>query len=1163
MILSAVGWALSWIGVQHPPRSSTILCYKCSFLDKTSVEERLHVPIGVKQKKHIRILLGIDQYGAQGLAKTLGITNLTSLFDFYKRNFDSKSVPAMTKQLGSAMFSQKAAASLVQTLEEMRVAELTNGPVAERMLLLSIDEDGDPDDSKVESDEEVVSVEADTCLDAVGAREGTSASGKEEEEAEEGPAGSGSGGTFLTQVLEGTPDPHRASLSAPGGDLEGSALDLSSLLRGDAGTTSTAPVTACQEAYETACRQADTVPVARFLHGLGGFECGLAHFGVGPLGMRPIAEALRMNPPLRVLSLADNRITEAGGDEVVRFIAFNTTLTSLDLADNQLGTFASRKIFKALAWNITLQAISLRGNNIKCAAGKEIAGAIAACVALTSLDLSFNSLGDAGLADISVVLPVAPKLANLNLAWNHISNAGATSIANGLIANSSLETLDLGWNGIGESGGIRLGEVMATNRVVRHVLLANNRITAPAALVIGDSLRFNSVVEMVDLSNNPLGKEGVSAILGSVSNRSNLARFRLVGTSIGLPKSAASAAYSQFNAARPDGVYSLNLEEHWDHAVAELLRMRAIQTDAKFMRPTLNGVPVPSKKLLNLSWKIPQTGKLDFTFVTTRVSDPSEGETSTDVVPVARPCVSFELDLANPVDHKMAVLLVEQAIKEPGENWINEKLDGVPFNFNEEENNVAWIKELHTGVLTLDYITTGLSHEASYALDLSIPSEHSLMYKLLDRVYSSLLVANAEGTPPSCCIADLTLDGEPVELDDWRRGISVGALWVKGSVVRSKSAKSHWRLPNAGLAKFQFCAVAPCCVDMERLSFDVSSAEERNRARKLWVLMQRTPGDSWWNQRIDGFPINVLSDEGGFPVLPARGTLTVDYVRLRPKELARHCRRGSYTLDLSVRMERALAKVMRLRSLMSLASARGDSTAAAPRRRRMSECGVEMAPPGPGDTRTRRASTTLVAAVGEDTVLPLCSNTGPDVRLSQSLAVLAMVGLTSNGDPEEEYDEDWSLDPWLYEHMDDSDEFTSELSIDGEPIPVTTFLDPSFEWPREGTMSIVYTYFSDREPMSASNYAAIIQELKEQASDIDRVLLLQIISNCASENSFKLTCDMALAICQTASSLEEVSTMCDVLRTNVVDAHRLVLLKGAVERIKTAKRVLAAFGGKR
>jgi hypothetical protein len=85
-----------------------------------------------------------------------------------------------------------------------------------------------------------------------------------------------------------------------------------------------------------------------------------------------------------------------------------------------------------------------------------------------------------------------------------------------------------------------------------------------------------------------------------------------------------------------------------------------------------------------------------------------------------------------------------------------------------------------------------------------------------------MVAANAEGTPPSCCVADLTLDGEPVELDEWRRGIAVGALWVKGAVVRSKSAKSHWRLPTMGVAKFQFCAVAPCCVDMERLTFDVS-----------------------------------------------------------------------------------------------------------------------------------------------------------------------------------------------------------------------------------------------------------------------------------------------------------------------------------------------------
>ncbi len=48
-----------------PPSRGFHLFPLRSFLDKTSVEERLHVPIGVKQKKHIRVLLGIDHYGAQ------------------------------------------------------------------------------------------------------------------------------------------------------------------------------------------------------------------------------------------------------------------------------------------------------------------------------------------------------------------------------------------------------------------------------------------------------------------------------------------------------------------------------------------------------------------------------------------------------------------------------------------------------------------------------------------------------------------------------------------------------------------------------------------------------------------------------------------------------------------------------------------------------------------------------------------------------------------------------------------------------------------------------------------------------------------------------------------------------------------------------------------
>lgn len=80
-----------------------------SLLEKSSIEERLHVPLGMKKKKPARLILGLDHYGAQvrgvagnfrgttwhravlaptrqGLAKTLGITTVKGLYDHYKRN---------------------------------------------------------------------------------------------------------------------------------------------------------------------------------------------------------------------------------------------------------------------------------------------------------------------------------------------------------------------------------------------------------------------------------------------------------------------------------------------------------------------------------------------------------------------------------------------------------------------------------------------------------------------------------------------------------------------------------------------------------------------------------------------------------------------------------------------------------------------------------------------------------------------------------------------------------------------------------------------------------------------------------------------------------------------------------------------------------------------
>jgi hypothetical protein len=62
--------------------------------------------------------------------------------------------------------------------------------------------------------------------------------------------------------------------------------------------------------------------------------------------------------------------------------------------------------------------------------------------------------------------------------------------------------------------------------------------------------------------------------------------------------------------------------------------------------------------------------------------------------------------------------------------------------------------------------------------------------------------------------------------------------------------------------------------------------------------------------------------------------------------------------------------------------------------------------------------------------------------------------------------------------MDSYDEFISECQLNGVVVPVNTLTKPTWEWPESGTLTVIYTYFSAHEPMTASNYAAIVQEVR-------------------------------------------------------------------------------------
>ncbi len=78
----------------------------------------------------------------------------------------------------------------------------------------------------------------------------------------------------------------------------------------------------CVDAFFFACSRVVTRVLLRFIRHLGDVEVQLSHFGVGASAMRAIADAMRLNPPLKALDLTDNWLFGEGGLEVARCASF-------------------------------------------------------------------------------------------------------------------------------------------------------------------------------------------------------------------------------------------------------------------------------------------------------------------------------------------------------------------------------------------------------------------------------------------------------------------------------------------------------------------------------------------------------------------------------------------------------------------------------------------------------------------------------------------------------------------------------------------------------------------------------------------------------------------------------------------------------------------------
>ncbi|CAE7704159.1 Nlrc3 [Symbiodinium microadriaticum] len=187
----------------------------------------------------------------------------------------------------------------------------------------------------------------------------------------------------------------------------------------------------------------------------------LAHNSLGAAGATALAKALR------VLNLPENAIRSAGTEALAGALISGATplLEQLVLAGNGIGTIGARAIATALKQLPRLQDLHLARN----ALGSQGAVAISRALkldhapALEWLSLTENAIGDMGLQALSASVARMPRLEWLDLELNGITDIGASALGQALsqTAGLGLRELDMRGNKVGEHGSLRLEQAKA------------------------------------------------------------------------------------------------------------------------------------------------------------------------------------------------------------------------------------------------------------------------------------------------------------------------------------------------------------------------------------------------------------------------------------------------------------------------------------------------------------------------------------------------------------------------------------------------------------------------------------------------------------------------------------------------------------------------------
>ena len=358
---------------------------------------------------------------------------------------------------------------------------------------------------------------------------------------------------------------------------------------------------------------------------------------------------------------------------------------SLHAKDRGIGPRFAEAIAASLDSGYSIRHINLADNRIGLKGCRLLANSLGGGN-LVSLDLSGNHLGPQSSKPLTHVLRN-----NLNLSW---LNVGANELGNACVR------------------GIVQTAVDCALPLV-HLNLSKNNVSSVGAVAVGKLLPKLQKLQLLDLSWNGINGRGAQTLISAVTKAIQANRLEevhlgwnaagLCSAIEGLARALQANTSMQFLDLR-----SNNIQEKTAVVFAESL----------FSNKTLSKLILDDNPLGRLGICALMATPSEVFLSIENCTFKEQGSFNPE-----SPNGYYRLDLSKAYDRAIVGSLQRLAAADQGENWKNEKLNGVPFNFPEDDIEGWEIPE--KGILEVTYVATPKADAAKKESNSRIASDET------------------------------------------------------------------------------------------------------------------------------------------------------------------------------------------------------------------------------------------------------------------------------------------------------------------------------------------------------------------------------------------------------------------------------------------------------